>query len=202
MAIIAENGVLGYARAREPRMEIAIALDTYDDLFSDFDIRGYGERAISKDFLDELRIRLRRLGAKTGFDIVFLVPRKLRNAEAEALIADRLRAFFDERRKHYLGEARKAKRNSLLFVLAGLLFSFAANFLVERYNVFPMFRDFLLIPAWFFVWSGLELFLSGREEIGRKRDYYASLSGSRILFWDIDGYREKGRPRREYGSRA
>jgi hypothetical protein len=55
-------------------MEIVIALDIYDDLYSDFDIRGYGERAISRDFLDELHIRLRRLGTEKRTDIVLLVP--------------------------------------------------------------------------------------------------------------------------------
>jgi hypothetical protein len=39
-------------------MEIIIALDSYDDLFSDFDIRGFDQRPFSRDFLDELNLRM------------------------------------------------------------------------------------------------------------------------------------------------
>jgi hypothetical protein len=169
-------------------MEILIALDTYDDIFSDFDIRGYGERAISRDFLDELHIRLRRLGTRTGFDLVLIIPKEERDAGNEALIIERLRTFFDERHAHYFGEDRKRKLNSLLFVAIGLALSFAANFFVERFLFFPLIKDFLLIPAWFFVWSGLDLFFKNREEIGRKKNYYIALAGSRTVFRDREEF--------------
>ena len=37
---------------------VHIALDDYDDIFSDFDISPYNQRALSKDFLDELKTRV------------------------------------------------------------------------------------------------------------------------------------------------
>jgi hypothetical protein len=169
-------------------MEIAIALDTYDDLFSDFDIRGYGERALSKDFLDELRVRLRRSWTRPGLNIVFLIPAERRSAADEGLIVERIRAFYADRREHYRREDRKAKLSSLLFVAIGLALSVAANLIVERFSSLPLFNDFLLIPSWFFVWSGFELFNKNREEIGRKKKYYAALSESRTSFRDIEGY--------------
>jgi hypothetical protein len=170
-------------------MEIAIALDTYDDLFSDFDIRGYGVRALSKDFLDELRVRLRRSWTKPDLNIVLLIPASGRNADDEALIVSRIRAFFVERRESYLREDKRAKFRSLLFVAIGLALSVAGNVFVERIATLPLFNDFLLIPSWFFVWSGFELFNKNREEIGRKKKYYAALSDSRTTFRDIESYR-------------
>jgi len=170
-------------------MEIAIALDGYDDLFSDFDIRSYGERAISRDFLDELGVRLRKSGTLAAVDLVLLLPAELRRPEDEARIVERLRAFFAERRDHYLRESRRAKARSLLFVAIGLFLSFVANLSVERLAFSPLLKDFFLIPAWFFVWNGLELFLRHRREIGSRREYYASLAASRTVFKDIDGFR-------------
>jgi hypothetical protein len=166
-------------------MEIAIALDTYDDLFSDFDIRGYGERALSKDFLDELRVRLRRSWEKPELSIAFLIPSGIRVAEDEALIVERIRKFFAERRAHYLREDKRAKLKSLLFVAIGLGLSIVANVIVERFSFLPLFNDFLLIPSWFFVWSGFD-FLIKREELGRKKRYYAALSASATVFRDIE----------------
>jgi hypothetical protein len=169
-------------------MEIAIALDTYDDLFSDFDIRGYGERALSRDFLDELRVRLRRFGTKPGFDILFLVPAERRNEADEKLIIERIRLFYADRREHYRREDERVKRRALSFVAIGLALSVAANFVAGRFDSLPLFNDFILIPSWFFVWSGFEALIKNREEIGKKRKYYHALSESRTSFRAIEGY--------------
>lgn len=169
-------------------MEIAIALDSYDDIFSDFDIRSYRERAISKDFLDELRVRLRRLGMESSVDIVLLVPSRDRSASDEGLITQRALSFFDERREHYLREDARSKRGSAAFIAIGLVLSLAASYFAGRFASLPLFKDFLLIPAWFFVWSGLERLVKDREEIGRKKKYYLSLCGSRIVFGDREAY--------------
>jgi hypothetical protein len=174
-------------------VEIAIALDTYDDLFSDFDIRGYSERALSKDFLDELRVQLRRSGIKSGLDIVFLLPSERRDETDEALIIERIRAFYADRREHYRREDGKSKRRSLAFIAIGLALSVAANFIVGRLGFFPLFNDFILIPSWFFVWSGFEALIKNRDEIGRKKKYYAALYESRTSFRAIESYRREAR---------
>lgn len=44
------------------KAEISLVLDTYDDIFSDFDPRPYGERALSSDFLDEAKKAARDKG--------------------------------------------------------------------------------------------------------------------------------------------
>ncbi|MDA8409117.1 MAG: hypothetical protein M0001_01850 [Treponema sp.] len=169
-------------------MEIDIALDSYDDLFSDFDIRGYGERALSKDLLDELHIRLRRFGAKSGQEIVFLVPGSLRNVYDEELINMRLRSFFEERHDYHLREDKTAKLKSLLFVTAGLALSVAANIIVEHFTFLPIFNDFVLIPSWFFVWTGFDMLITNRREITVKKRYYATLASCRTSFRDIEIY--------------
>jgi hypothetical protein len=174
-------------------MEIAIALDAYDDLFSDFDIRGYGERALSKDFLDELHVRLRRSRTKGGLDVVFLIPSERRVVADEELIIERIRAFYADRSEHYRREDERVKRRSLAFVFVGLSLSVAANFIGGRLGSLPLFNDFILIPSWFFVWSGFEALIKGREEIGRKKKYYAALSESRTSFRSIEGYQAAGR---------
>jgi hypothetical protein len=166
-------------------MEIAIALDTYDDLFSDFDIRGYEERALSKDFLDELRVRLKRFWDKPDLNILFLIPPEERKPGAEALIVGRLHSFFLERGEHYSREDKRAILKSLLFVAIGLSLSIVANLFARKVDILPLFNDFLLIPSWFFVWSGFDFFVK-RGELGRKRRYYAAVSASGIAFRDIE----------------
>jgi hypothetical protein len=167
-------------------MEIVIALDNYDDLFSDFDIRGYEERALSKDFLDELYVRLRRHWEKSDLDIVFLLPKALRSPRDEKLIIGRLRDFFVERKDHHANDDKKAKLKSLVYVAIGLGLSVAASLFARYVNFLPLFNDFLLIPSWFFVWSGFDCFLK-REEFGRKKKYYLALSACGLAFRDLEG---------------
>jgi len=162
-------------------------------LFSDFDIRGYGERALSKDFLDELHVRLRRSQIKSGLDIVFLVPSERRDETDEALIIERIRGFFADRREHYRRENGKSKRRSLAYIGIGLALSVAANLLAGRLGLVPLFNDFILIPSWFFVWSGFETLIKNREEIGRKKEYYAALYESRTSFRAMGSSRREDR---------
>ncbi len=169
-------------------MDIVIALDTYDDIFSDFDIRSYRERAFSRDFLDELHIRLRRAGDGAEHRIIMLMPARDRNERDERLIAERMKAFFAERRGIYVRKDRLAKLRALLFVTTGVAFSFVANYFAGRLSSLPLLKDFLLIPAWFFVWSGLEMLLKNRDEMLDKSRYYAALSGAEASFRDREEY--------------
>ncbi len=65
--------------------EISIILDTYDDIFSDFDPRPYSERALSDDFLIEAN-KASRDKASGQIELIFLIPQKMRNIESENLI--------------------------------------------------------------------------------------------------------------------
>lgn len=172
----------------EAGTDIGIALDTYDDIFSDFDIRGYDERAISRDFLDELRLRLRRRTGESPVAIVFFIPIAERRPQQEGLILERLASFFRERQAYYRRENRSTLLSSLLLVAIGLGLALGANLLVDRPGVPSLLSDFLLIPAWFFVWNGLELLIKNRGEISRKSDYYRLLCGARLEFRDREGF--------------
>jgi hypothetical protein len=173
-------------------MEIAISLDTYDDLFSDFDIRGYADRALSKDFLDEMHLRMRRARDRSDLEIALLVPEGQRDPSGEQQIIGRLRRFYAEREAHYVKEDRNAALRGLAFIGIGLALSVLANYVVERFLSMPLFNDFLLIPSWFFVWSGFD-YLIKREELRKKRRYYAELSASRTTFKGWPGPLARGR---------
>src|SRR3989338_5447495 len=73
--------------------QISLWLDTYDDIFSDFDPRHYSERALSDDFLIEAKkASLDKEGGH--IELQFLVPQKIRNVKHESIIKQRLRAHF------------------------------------------------------------------------------------------------------------
>ena len=74
----------------EKLREITIQLDTYDDIFSDFDPRPYSSRALSEDFIKE--IKRHYMEDKRGrFEVHFTIPASERNIGDEGLIKKRLR---------------------------------------------------------------------------------------------------------------
>ena len=76
---------------------ISLLLDTYDDIFSDFDPRSYSQRALSDDFLLEAK-KASRDKVSGKIELNFLVPAAARDIKQEAIIKKRLREHF---RKHY-----------------------------------------------------------------------------------------------------
>ena len=53
--------------------EISLWLDSYDDIYSDFDSRHYLKRRISKDFIDELEASLKYRTGRVE-NLILLLP--------------------------------------------------------------------------------------------------------------------------------
>ena len=87
--------------------EISLRLEKFDDMFSVFDIRPYSKRALSVDFLDE--IKRASLEREEGVELILNMPEKERNEHHELMIKERLKAHF---KRHYL-LAQKKKRKIL-----------------------------------------------------------------------------------------
>ncbi len=163
-------------------MRIEIALSTYNDIFSDFDIRDYRQRQLSKDFLDELRIRMIKKTDTLTTSIILMLDAEERNEEYEKLIVKRLRTFFSERYSSHTLKKRKNILQAGIFSALGVGFFLIAN-IFSKY-VGNLFRDFLLIPSWYLVWSAFEKIINMNREISKKLRYYKDLSLATIEFKD------------------
>ena len=70
--------------------EISLIIDTYDDIFSDFDPRPFDQRTISDDFLFEIK-RASKEKPSGVIELKFMMPEKLRKPEQEVLIRKGIR---------------------------------------------------------------------------------------------------------------
>lgn len=168
------------------KSEISLWLDTYDDIFSDFDPRPYSQRTLSDDFLFEAKKASR--DTKSGIELKFLIAKDLRNAEKEALINKRLHEHFKKHLLELQKEINGTIRQGMLFVLAGIIFMFIATFILIRFpekNIFPAFLVVLLDPAgWFLLWEGLDLIVfKSKQEIPDLK-FYEKMSKCEIGFVD------------------
>src|SRR3989344_2146248 len=164
---------------------ISLILDSYDDIFSDFDPRPYNVKALSDDFLSECK----RASADKNkeLELRFLVPRHKRKTNDEYEIRKRLRNHFQKHFKEKESEIKEIKRNGLTWFFIGAIVMIGATFLY-KYEDFNFFFTFLLVmsePAgWFFFWEGLDkVFIEAKK---KKPDYefYRKMNKARIYFID------------------
>jgi hypothetical protein len=180
-------------RPPEPERPAALTLwiDDYDDIFSDFDPRPFGQRALSEDFLAEARraVRDRREPVPA---LRLLVPAAARSVADEATIRKRLHEHF---RKH-ADRLRRARRRSAGTGLAIAVAGFAvmtASALVRSQpaDFWRTLLHVLLEPSgWFAVWFGLDQLVYGTRDAAREHAFYRKLVRADVVFVS---YPEEGR---------
>ena len=138
--------------------EISLSLDTYDDIFSDFDPRPYHLRALSDDFLAEARKAVRNRPSG-GIELRFIIPAHARNTQYESTIKERLRRYFSEQYRYVQRELNTTRRKALVLTVAGIFLMIAAAYVrTLPTQVFSLHVLYVLFdPAgWFSTWFGLE----------------------------------------------
>lgn len=163
--------------------EISLMLDTYDDIFSDFDPRPYHSRALSVDFLDEASRAARE---KSGtLQIHFLLPAHERKYAIEGIIKKRLRAHF-ERHYHLLHKEAKQKIvNGLLISALGfiLMIGAAYTFIHEDGQFLMILLGVILEPAgWFAVWEGMYIIFFSSRDNKQELEFYHKMTHADIRF--------------------
>lgn len=163
--------------------EVSLTLDTYDDIFSDFDPRVYSQRALSYDLLGELKRATREREGK--MQLKFIIPREIRNWENEDLIKNRLRSHF---KRHYLillDETNKIKRKGITMAVLGAAMISAAAYISFLKLTSFMWHLLIIIlePAgWFTAWTGLDEIYYTAKQKKEELDFYEKMSNSDIEF--------------------
>ncbi len=164
--------------------EISLQIDTYDDIFSDFDPRPYSQRALSDDFLIEAKKASRDKPSGT-IELTFLMPRERRDGTEEVLIKRRLREHF---KKHYLqliDEMHTIRKRGMIMACLGILFITLASYIASIANgsFFMHFLVVVLEPAgWFTAWTGLDEIYYTAKQKQPDLEFYEKMSNAEIAF--------------------
>ncbi|MBM3229972.1 hypothetical protein FJZ26_06065, partial [Candidatus Parvarchaeota archaeon] len=100
--------------------DISIAIDTYDDIFSDFDPRPYSTRQVSHDFLVEIRARYKETRGGR-IEVRFIVPDIERDLKTESVIKKRLREYFAQEKRRLTEAIKKIRYRGAVYVAGGAL---------------------------------------------------------------------------------
>lgn len=164
--------------------EINILLNSYNDVFSDFDPSAYGERTVSDDFIIQTKTISKN---KSGSNLILrlLIPAHRRNEQDEKLIITRLQGYFMNVYKQLKSEVRKANAKGLTLVFFGIIIMMAASYISfikpDKYYVHLLLV--LLEPAgWFLLWVGLDHLVYSLKDIKRDLAFYLKMAKSEINF--------------------
>ena len=162
---------------------ISLIIDTYNDIFSDFDPRPFNERALSDDFLLECR-RATLDKAEHGLEIILSVPKIIRNSVDESKIKQRMREHFHN---HYLKkekEMKSTKKEGSCWVLFGaaLLAGILYGLVNTENSILNAFFTILEVPSWFLMWEGMNKILIESRKNEPEFRFYHKMANSQIIF--------------------
>ncbi len=165
----------------EDTQEISLRLEHYDDIFSDFDMRPYSKRALSVDFIDEIR-RASLDKNEDGIELSLCVPESERSESHEMTIKERLGRHFE---KHYgllLRQKRKKFVQSVFMMTLGVIAMVFATFILSRNPAHDLLLSFLVVflepAAWFLLWEGADNILFASREINPELSFYRKMFAS------------------------
>lgn len=162
---------------------IKLAIDSYKDLFSDFDISPFEERSISLDFKEALKSKTIEPKVEQ-LKITLSIPMKERNNKDEQIIIKRLNRFFTQKYNNYSKRMNIRRFNGLKYILMGFFF-ITLTFIFETFftDLFPLYvANIIMILGWFGIWTGVEKIIDAPYELITKKEMYKSFSKAKIKF--------------------
>ena len=167
--------------------EIKIWLDSYDDMFSDFDPKPYEIRTVSDDFITQTRkVSKDQFGKSVILNLE--LPESKRKKEEEHNIAKNLSNYFNTRFQQLSEEKRKRTNKGAILTISGSFLMVIAGYIsFVKPDLF--FIHLLLIlsePAgWFMLWMGLDNLFYNTGKQKKEMIFYSKMASASIEFNSI-----------------
>jgi len=169
--------------------EISIAIDVWDDIFSDFDPRPLNERALSEDFIAELRKRYRET-QKGDFLITIYAPVSLKDEKTEKVVIQRLKKHFKHRSLSWKREIGRIRKKGFVFVVIGISFlSFLTFATYTRFlsDLAIELLGIILMPrGWVGIWEGFSKIVDTSHNLMQDEMLFNKLSKASYRFRYIE----------------
>ena len=171
------------AHKQDDNRQISIWLDDYEDIFSDFDPRPYADRALSDDFIAEVK----KVSREEDFVVTqmnLLVPEKLRKQDVEAIIIKRVHAYFRKNYAHLYRRTRINRLKGVFILLSGIIMMFLASYISGMEHSYYTNLMFVLFePAgWFFVWTGLDMLFFLSRRMKEDLEFFTKMAKTKVSF--------------------
>ena len=165
--------------------DISIAIDSWDDVFSDFDPSPLEQRILSEDFLLELKKRYRET-QRGNFIITIYAPLSLKDEASERIISKRLKQYFKFRHLEIQRDINEARRKGVIFIVVGMFF--LANLTMVTYFkmltslVIDLLSIIVMPLGWFCVWEGFSRIIEPSPLLKQDLELFGKLSRASFKF--------------------
>jgi len=180
--------VINEAAPFQPEPEICIWIDKYDDVFSEFDSRPFSDRALSDDFLREVR-KMTSEKSKGEMKLKFHVMDDQRNPESESIILNNLNKHF----RHIADELKQEQLQTLhkgyMFLGFGFVLILVIFFLttISEHASYLSGVILMLEPGgWFTTWTGLDYVFQISRKEKSAIDFNSKMAHAKIAFSSFD----------------
>ena len=157
---------------------VVVDLDTYRDVYSEWDYSPMVNRDLDDGLLDFLMDCSSEIGLKRNMVVDFFIPKDIVNKEREKKSIKGFHHYFFYRIRKIISErARKFKKLIILFVI-GLLFISVANLLnlfIEDEFTINLISEGLFIGAWVAMWEIFNTFFFHISDLNHKINHYKRL---------------------------
>ena len=169
--------------------EISIAIDTWDDIFSDFDPRPLNARAFSEDFMVELKKRYRET-RRGSFLVTIYAPASLKDEAQEKTVIQRLKRHFQHRSTQRQKELNRIRRRGITFAILGI----CSLSILTLFTYFQLFNELaieiiaiILMPlGWFGIWEGFSKIIDTSPKFIQEEMLFSKLSKATYQFRHIE----------------
>lgn len=168
--------------------EISIWIDRYDDVFSEFDSRPFAERALSDDFLREVR-KMTSEKSRGGIRLRFHVMEEQRNAESEAVILSILNKHFRQIAAELREDQKKTIQKGYMFMGIGfglISFIFLLTTYFEEHSYLNGATLMLEPVGWFTTWTGLDYVFQISKKEKSAIDFNLKMAQAKISFSSLE----------------
>jgi hypothetical protein len=161
---------------------ISLVLDSYNDIFSDFDPRPYTSRALSDDFLSECKRAAR--DKEAGVELRLLIPKTKRNLSDEAKIKKRLKNHFEKHFEEKANDLRNLRKEGFTWFFLGVVVMMFGAYLLSYHGFIFNLLIIIAEPAgWFLFWEGLDHAVLDVRKRKPDFDFYKRMALSQVYFF-------------------
>lgn len=164
---------------------ISIAIDTYDDIFSDFDPRDLTQRDLSEDFIIELT-RRHRADIKGKYDVVLVAPKSIEDTAAEKKITSRISRYFSQKYRRYAKSINDLRLRGAIYIVLGmaLLIILALLTYYKKFDALTLeIIGIMFMPlGWFGIWEGFSKIVDIPFKLESDTQVYRKLSRAAYKF--------------------
>jgi len=162
----------------EVSYHVDITLDSYRDVYSEWDYSPFTNRDLDDDLLDYLMECSYEIGTRRNLVISFHLPQELKDEKKEMRSIEGFRHYFSYRIRKLKGEQVRQIRNTLMLTVIGVLLLVFAYFLEEAVPVDFFSKTIvegLYIGAWVALWEIFTIWFFSITQLNYMLKHYRRL---------------------------